>query len=77
MDLWVREHENGSNGKSIVRLYDIEPNLYEDDIPKRSRFYQAKADVKELPCGSKYGKLPEFIMIWILPYDPFGDDRMP
>ncbi len=74
MDLWVREKV--SDKKPVVRLYDIEPNIYEDDLPKRSRFYQAKADVKELPTGSKFRKLPQLIMIWILPYDPFGDDRM-
>ena len=76
MDLWVRETEPNINGKPIVRLYDIEPNIYEDDLPKRSRFYQAKADAKELPTGSKFKSLPQLIMIWILPYDPFGDDRM-
>ena len=56
--------------------YDIEPNIYQDHLPKRSRFYQAKADVKELPPGTKFESLPELCMIWILPYDPFGDDRM-
>lgn len=76
MDLWLRETEKNPDGKPLVRLYDIEPNLYEDHLPKRSRFYQAKADVKELPTGSKFETLPELIMIWILPYDPFGDDRM-
>ncbi len=74
MDLWVRENVSGE--KSIVRLYDIEPNIYQDHLPKRSRFYQAKTDVKELPPGTKFESLPELCMIWILPYDPFGDDRM-
>ncbi len=76
MDLWVRENEPDKDGANVVRLYDIEPNIYEDDLPKRNRFYQAKADAKELPTGSKFKQLPELIMIWILPYDPFGDDRM-
>lgn len=74
MDLWVREKVGGKNPS--VCLYDIEPNLYEDDLPKRSRFYQAKADAKELPSSSRFRELPQLIMIWILPYDPFGDDRM-
>ncbi len=76
MDLWVRESDNGTKGKPVVRLYDIEPNIYHDHLPKRSRFYQAKVDAKELPTGTKFEKLPELVMIWILPYDPFGDDRM-
>ncbi len=74
MDLWVREKIGAPNPS--VCLYDIEPNLYEDDLPKRSRFYQAKADARELPVGSRFKELPQLIMIWILPYDPFGDDRM-
>lgn len=24
----------------------------------------------------KFKNLPQLVMIWILPYDPFGDDRM-
>lgn len=76
MDLWVRETETDTEGRPVVRLYDIEPNIYEDDLPKRSRYYQATADVKELPTSSKFKNLPQLIMIWILPYDPFGDDRM-
>lgn len=76
MDLWVRETETDMEGRSVVRLYDIEPNTYEDDLPKRSRYYQATADAKELPTSSKFKSLPQLIMIWILPYDPFGDDRM-
>ncbi|MBQ8527353.1 MAG: Rpn family recombination-promoting nuclease/putative transposase [Lachnospiraceae bacterium] len=74
MDLWVRENIEGE--EPIVRLYDIEPNIYHDHLPKRSRFYQAKADAKELPAGMKFENLPDLVMIWILPYDPFGDDRM-
>jgi len=74
MDLWVREKTGGE--KPVVRLYDIEPNIYKDHLPKRSRFCQAKADAKELPTGAKFQNLPDLVMIWILPYDPFGDDRM-
>ncbi len=76
MDLWVRETDEGAREKPVVRLYDIEPNIYYDHLPKRSRFYQAKADAKELPAGTEFEMLPELIMIWILPYDPFGDDLM-
>ena len=74
MDLCVRENTEGE--KPVVRLYDIEPNIYKDHLPKRSRFYQAKTDVKALPAGMAYENLPDLVMIWILPYDPFGNDRM-
>lgn len=77
MDLLVQETEQGTTEKPHVRLYDIEPNTYHiKNLPKRSRFYQAKADANQLMTGAEFESLPEFIIIWILPYDPFGDDRM-
>ncbi len=71
--------ENPEDAKVIARTIVrrvIGPYIYKDHLPKRSRFYQAKADVKALPVGMAYENLPELVMIWILPYDPFGDDRM-
>ena len=43
-------------------------------MPKRSRYYQALTDVKLLEAGVDYDKLPDMWTIWILPYDPFGQD---
>ena len=65
-----------SDGKTS-ELYDIEPNdYYEPDLAKRTRFYNSLTDVKLLKSGEDFGELPELISIWILPYDPFGDNRM-
>ena len=73
LDLEVIEKENGK----IVRIYDIEPNAYVDKtIPKRSRYYQSLSDVKHLKASTIYNYLPDYFSIWILPYDPFGDNRM-
>ena len=73
LDLEVIEKENGK----IVRIYDIEPNAYVDKtIPKRSRYYQSLSDVKHLKASTIYSCLPDYFSIWILPYDPFGDNRM-
>ena len=59
-------------------IYDIEPNLtYEkDSIPKRMRFYQGVIDAANLRRGQTYKRLPNVVIIFILPYDPFGGDRM-
>jgi predicted transposase/invertase (TIGR01784 family) len=59
-------------------IYDIEPNLtYEkDSIPKRMRFYQGMIDAANLQRGKAYTSLPNVVIIFILPYDPFGGDRM-
>ena len=73
MDIYTKETE----GDSVLRIYDIEPNNYvEEELPGRSRFYQSMIDTKLLATGEKYEKLPELMMIWILPYDPFGMNRM-
>ena len=73
MDIYTKETE----GDSVLRIYDIEPNNYvEEELPGRSRFYQSMIDTKLLATGDRYEKLPELMMIWILPYDPFGMNRM-
>ena len=73
IDMHVTEYDN----EEIIRVYDIEPNNYVDkNLPKRSRYYQALSDVKSLTTGQAPEQLPEFISIWILPYDPFGENRM-
>ncbi len=77
MDLYMQETSSFQDGATTLRLYDIEPNKhYEKDLPRRNRFYQSLIDSKLLPRNSRYQTLPDLITIWILPYDPFGDDRM-
>ena len=73
LDIQVTEVENGKT----VRIYDIEPNTYEEKyLEKRSRYYQSLTDVKHLGTSKKYKELPDFFFVWILPYDPFGENRM-
>lgn len=73
MDLYITEYEEDN----IVKVYDIEPNKYDiGELPKRSRYNQAITDVKLLSAGERYKNLPEYISIWILTEDPFGQNRM-
>ena len=45
MDLYVEEYE----GDKINRVYDIEPNNYgAEELPTRSRYSQALADVNRI-----------------------------
>lgn len=63
----------------VIRdLYDIEPNnTYErETLPKRTRYYHGLIDIQLLSSGSGYEKLPNVVIIVILPYDPFGKNRM-
>ena len=73
MDLYVEAYED----KRLAKVYDIEPNKYNPaELPMRSRYCQSLTDVKLLNSGEAYETLPEYISIWILPYDPFGKNRM-
>lgn len=73
MDLYVEAYED----KRLAKVYDIEPNKYNpSELPMRSRYSQSLTDVKLLKAGEPYETLPEYISIWILPFDPFGKNRM-
>lgn len=62
----------------IPDIYDIEPNnSYEKStLPKRMRYYHGLIDTQLLAINTAYDKLPNVIIIVILPYDPFGENRM-
>ena len=47
-----------------------------DFIAQRTRFYHAIIDSRSLKSGQSYDKLKKVFVIFICPYDPFGDDRM-
>ena len=77
MDVYTEEISETAEGDEITCVYDIEPNNYYDkDIPRRNRYYQSMIDSKLLPSGEVYKSLPDMFSIWLLPYDPFGDNRM-
>ena len=77
MDVSITEKAGEKEASEIIRVYDIEPNTRKSFyLPKRSRYYQAVTDIKLLGSGIDYDKLPELITIWILPFDPFGGNRM-
>lgn len=59
-------------------IYDIEPNKrYEKrTLPKRMRYYHGLIDTQLLATNMTYDKLPNVAIIVILPYDPFGKNRM-
>ena len=63
---------------AACRIYDVEAqNRKVTDLPRRSRFYQAKLDSKGLESGEKnWSNLPDLYVIMISNYDPFGYDYM-
>ena len=72
----------GANAKSIrmdvlfedaTSWYDIELQVEnEGDIPKRSRYYSAVLDVKNLKRGDKYNSLRPSYIIFICQFDYFN-----
>lgn len=70
MDLLVDEKEGV--------LYDIEPDKYTDRkaLPRRARYYHSLSDSKLLKAGKDYRTLRDLWVVFILPYDPFGENRM-
>ena len=59
-------------------IYDIEPNKTSEKqtLPKRMRYYHGLIDSHLLDSGKTYDTLPSVFIITILPYDPFGQNRM-
>ena len=73
------EMEEGVEGKATV--YDIEPDRNDRPcdrrmLPRRMRFYHGKIAARSLNAGAEYGELKNVVVIVILPYDPFGLERM-
>ena len=62
----------------IPDIYDIEPNNHyeKNTLPKRMRYYHGLIDTQLLATNVDYEKLPNVVIIVILPYDPFGKNRM-
>ena len=58
--------------KDSNRIYDVEiQNKDEQDIGRRSRYYQGMMDVDSLLKGEDYSELKESIVIFLCRFDPF------
>lgn len=59
----------------------MEPDKNDDSelkhaLPRRVRFYHSKIDGRSLKSGDDYSKLKQVIVLMIMPYDPFGKNRI-
>ncbi len=71
----------GIPGLQNVSVFDIEPEKndrleYVQALPQRTRFYHAKIDAVSLKSGEGYQHLKRVIVVMIVPFDPFGKDRV-
>ena len=66
LDVYVRDENH--------TVYNIEMQMEnKHDTPRRSRYYQAMLDAKNLPAGAiNYNQLANSYVIFICQFDPFG-----
>ncbi len=79
LDVLVEPEERDAGGRATV--YDIEPDRRDRAaevkvLPRRVRFYHGKIIATSLSSGAKYDELMNVVVIMVLPFDPFGLDRM-
>lgn len=77
-DISDEPHTAMVDAEIVPDIYDVEPNnKYEkESLPKRMRYYHGLIDTQLLASGVDYGRLQNVIIIIILPYDPFDQNRM-
>ncbi len=79
LDVYIEPEMGEPEWKAAV--YDIEPDRkgsFADirTLPRRVRFYHGKIAARSLSSGADYNTLKNVVIIMIMPYDPFGLDRM-
>ena len=81
LDVYLEEEFDGDEYQESATICDVEPE--QDDskenietLPRRVRFYHSKIDVGSLESGVDYQSLKDVIVIMIMPFDPFGMNRM-
>jgi predicted transposase/invertase (TIGR01784 family) len=62
-------------------IYDVEPeseskNISLEGLARRVRFYHSKIDSASLKAGTDYQTLKNVVVIFIMPKDPLGANRM-
>lgn len=70
LDVYVKDEKN--------TVYNIEMQVRRLEgkaLFKRTRYYQAMMDADLLAAGAEYDDLNKTIIIFICPFDPFGDGR--
>ncbi len=78
LDVYLEETEEPLENATI---YDLEPEGEgkEEDLKslaRRVRFYHSKIDVGSLKSGQDYRTLKNVVVIFIMPKDPLGANRM-
>ncbi|MBQ8802897.1 MAG: hypothetical protein IJZ53_04605 [Tyzzerella sp.] len=81
LDVYLEEELDGEEYHESATICDIEPEQKDNEekveaLPRRVRFYHSKIDIGSLESGADYRALKDVIVIMIMPFDPFGYNRM-
>lgn len=79
LDVYVEPEEKDVEDR--ITVYDIEPDQKDSvsdirNLPRRVRFYHGKIIARSLGTGVCYEELKNVVVIMVLPFDPFGLNRM-
>ena len=80
LDVYLEEPLSDTDMGNFI-VYDLEPDknsniIAVDALPRRVRFYHAKIDGDCLQSGKDYENLKNVTVVFISPYDPFGENHM-
>lgn len=67
MDVYANDENN--------TRYDIEMQVANKELGKRTRYYHSQMDMDILASGHEYKKLPATYVIFICNFDPFGKEK--
>ena len=73
-DVYIEESADATFD-TVEDVFDLEAEnrkAKRSTLPKRVRFYRAKADSTHLPSGEEYDLLPDMYVIIVATFDPFG-----
>lgn len=79
LDVYIEPEEKDVEDR--ITVYDIEPDQKDSvsdirNLPRRVRFYHGKIIARSLGTGVSYEELKNVVVIMVLPFDPFGLNRM-
>ncbi len=64
LDVYIKDDKN--------RHFNVEMQVANTEIFKRSRYYHSQIDMELLSTGIDYEQLPESYVIFICDFDPIG-----
>ena len=81
LDVYLEESYLDDDLLAGATFYDVEPELNDkkaniESLPKRVRFYHSIIDADSLKSGTDYTCLKRVVVVMIMPFDPFGYNRM-